>query len=171
MSYPDAEVVGAFHGIWTAGSTNEDWVGWVDHLTHDVEYVERVFGTMHGREEVRAWITSLMAVRFDVHAVLNWWIVAGDRVVLEMSNRYFHPDPAQPHIDFAGLTVLTYAGNGLFGREEDYWDAAGAKTAYADWTAACEAWGSKGLEDGRGERLQQQRITDNLKKLRTGRVT
>ena len=41
----DDEVVEAFKAIWTTGSTNEDWVAWVDHLTPDVEYVERVFGT------------------------------------------------------------------------------------------------------------------------------
>ena len=159
----------AFTAIWTTGSTNEDWDAWVDHLTPDVEYVERVFGTMHGRDEVRAWITSLMAVRFDVHAVLNWYIVAGDRVVLEMSNRYFHPDPAGAPIDFAGLTVLTYGGRGLFRREEDYWDAAGAKTAYVAWSAACEAWGSKG-DPSHLAALDAQRIADNHATLAHGRV-
>ncbi|MCU1595930.1 MAG: hypothetical protein JWO12_3322 [Frankiales bacterium] len=170
-SFPDEEVVAAFKAIWTTGSTNEDWTAWVDHLTPDVDYVERVFGRMSGRDEVRAWITSLMAVRFDVHAVLNWYIVAGDRVVLDMENRYYHPDPSQPHLDFGGVSILTYAGDGLFGREEDYWDQAGAKTAYIAWDAACRAWGSKGLEDGRLEQLEKQRIADNLATLETGRVT
>ena len=171
MSYPDSEVVAAFHAIWTTGSTNEDWEAWVEHLTPDVEYVERVFGTMHGRDAVRTWITELMAVRSDVHAVLNWWILAGDRVVFDMTNRYYHPDPSQPHVDFAGLTVLSYGGNGLFKREEDYWDAAGAKAAYERWDAACRAWGGTGLENGRLEQLQKQRIADNLDTLRSGRIT
>ena len=171
MSVSDKEVVEAFQAIWTTGSTNEDWQAWVEHLTPDVEYVERVFGTMHGRDAVRAWIIELMAVRFDVHAVLNWWIVAGDRVVFDMTNRYYHPDPAQPHLDFAGLTVLTYGGGGLFKREEDYWDAAGAQTAWVAWDAACREWGGKGLDGGRGEQLEQRRISDNLQTLRTGRIS
>ena len=171
MTYPDAEVVEAFKEIWTTGSTNEDWTGWVDHLTPDVEYVERVFGRMNGREEVLAWITSLMAVRGDVHAVLNWYIVAGDRVVLDMDNRYYHPDPTQPPIDFGGVTILTYGGDGLFKREEDYWDTPGSKTAWLAWDTACKAWGGKGLEGGRLERLEAVRIAGNLATLETGRIT
>lgn len=170
MSFSDDEVVAAFKAIWTTGSTNEDWVGWVDHLTPDVEYVERVFGRMSGRDEVRAWITSLMAVRFDVHAVLNWYIVAGDRVVLDMENRYYHPDPTRPHLDFGGVSILTYGGGGLFEREEDYWDQVGAKDCWIAWDAACKTWGSKGLDDGRLETLEKQRIADNLEALEKGRV-
>lgn len=165
----EAEVLEAFHAIWTTGSTHEDWVGWTAHLTEDVLYVERVFGTMHGRAEVRSWITKLMAVRADVHAVLNWYIVSGDRVVFDMTNRYHHPDPSQPPIDFAGLTVLGYGGNGQFSYEEDYWDSAGAKTAYEQWSAACAAWGSKGDPDHLAA-CEAQRIADNLETLRTGRA-
>ena len=164
-----SEVLEAFHAFWTTGSTNEDWSAWADHLTPDVEYVERQFGTMHGRESVRTWITELMAVSSDVHAVLNWYIVAGDRVVFDMWNRYFHPDPAQPPIDFAGLTVLTYGGDGLFKREEDYWDQATAKTAYATWTSACQQWGSKGDHEHLAA-LDARRRADQLESLRTGRI-
>ena len=165
----DDEVLAAFKTFWTVGSTNEDWVGWVDSFTPDVEYVERQFGTMHGRDAVREWITNLMAGSADVHAVLNWYIVAGDRVVFDMWNRYHHPDPADSPIDFAGLSVLTYGGDGLFKREEDYWDVAGSKTAYAEWSTACKAVGSKG-DPERLKALEAQRISDNLRTLETGRV-
>ena len=163
----EAEVLEAFKAIWVTGSTHEDWEGWVEHLTPDVLYVERVFGTMHGRDEVRRWITELMAVRSDVHAVLNWFIVSGDRVVFDMWNRYHHPDPSQPPIDFAGLTVLEYGGGGLFSYEEDYWDQAGAKRAYREWSAACEAWGSKGDPEHLAQ-CEKQRIADNLATLDRG---
>ena len=169
MSFPESEVVEAFTAFWTTGSTSEDWVGWVEHLTPDVEYVERQFGTMHGRDAVREWITKLMAASADVHAVLNWYIVAGDRVVLDMWNRYFHPDPAKPPIDFAGLTVLTYGGDGMFRREEDYWDSRTAGTAYAEWSLACREWGSTGDPASLAERDAQRRA-DQLETLRTGRI-
>ena len=119
--------------------------------------MERFFGTMHGRDAVRAWITELMVVRADVHAVLDWYLVKGRRVVLSMQNRYFSPDPAGEHIDFAGLTVLEYAGDGLFGYEEDYWDLAGAKSAYEHFTAEVERCGGRGLDGGRLEQLQAER--------------
>lgn len=165
----DTEIEQAFHAFWTTGATNEDWNAWANHLTEDVDYVERQLGTMQGREAVRTWITELMAVSYDVHAVLNWYIVAGDRVVFDMWNRYFHPDPEQPPIDFAGLTVLTYGGDGLFRREEDYWDQATAATAYGAWHAACKESGSRGDPEHLAA-LDAQRKADQLETLRTGRI-
>ncbi|MCW2544433.1 MAG: hypothetical protein JWM40_1985 [Frankiales bacterium] len=158
----------AFHGIWTTGIIEEDWEQWPEHLTEDVLYVERIFGTMHGRDEVRAWITKLMTVRADVHGVLNWYIVKGDRVVLDMTNRYYHPVAGEPPIDFAGLTVLEYAGNGLFGYEEDYWDTNGSKAAYEKWSTAVAEHGSKGLENGRFEQLEKERKAANHAVLQAG---
>lgn len=158
----------AFHRIWTTGSIDENWAAWPDCLTEDVLYVERIFGTMHGREAVRAWITELMAVRGDVHAVLNWYLVKGDRVVLNMTNRYYNPDPAGDPIDFGGISVLEYAGGGLFGYEEDYWDASGAKTAYQQFTALVAEHGGKGLGDGRFEALEAERKASNHEVLKRG---
>jgi hypothetical protein len=158
----EAEVEAAFQRCWTTGSLDEDWARWPDHLTPDVHYVERVFGTMRGRDAVRAWIVSLMEVRGDVHAVLEWYLVKDRRVVLSMQNRYYSPDPDGEHIDFAGLTVLEYAGNGMFGYEEDYWDIAGAKAAHAAFAAAVERAGGRGLDGGRLEELEAQRRADTL---------
>lgn len=162
MTELEAEVEQAFHACWTTGSLDEDWDRWPGHLTEDVHYVERFFGTMHGCDPVRAWITDLMAVRADVHAVLDWYLVKGRRVVLSMQNRYYAPDPTREHIDFAGLTVLEYAGEGLFGYEEDYWDIAGATRAYEQFTAEVERVGGRGLEGGRLEQLQAERRATTL---------
>jgi hypothetical protein len=168
VSALEAEVEDAFHRFWTTGSLEEDWERWPQHLTPDVLYVERFFGAMHGRDEVRAWITSLMVQRADVHAVLDWYLVKGRRVVLSMQNRYYSPDPDQPHIDFAGLTVLEYAGDGLFGYEEDYWDLAGAKRAHEQFAAEVERCGGRGLENGRYERLEAERREQTLAVLTRG---
>jgi hypothetical protein len=163
-----AEVEQAFHRILTTGITEEDWLGWTECLTDDVLYVERVFGTMHGRAAVRAWISELMAARADVHGVLNWYVVKGDRVVFDMTNRIYHPDPARPPLDFGGITVLKYAGNGLFGYEEDYWDTNGSEIAYAEFLAAIERCGGRGLENGRLEQLEAERKAHNHAVLAAG---
>jgi hypothetical protein len=164
----EREVTEAFRAFWTTGSLDEEWERWPDHRTEDVHYVERFFGTMHGREAVRAWITSLMEQRADVHAVLEWWLVKDRRVVLSMQNRYYSPDPEQPPIDFAGLTVLEYAGDGLFGYEEDYWDLAGAKRAHERFMAEVERCGGRGLENGRYEQLEAERRAQTLDVLARG---
>ena len=158
----------AFHRIWTTGSIDEDWASWPDCLTEDVLYVERIFGTMHGREAVRSWITELMAVRADVHAVLNWYLVKGDRVVLNMTNRYYNPDPVGDPLDFGGISVLEYAGDGLFGYEEDYWDTTGARLAYEQFTDAVSRHGGKGLDGGRFAALEAERKAQNHTVLRRG---
>jgi hypothetical protein len=164
----EAEVEQAFHAILTAGITDEDWLRWTEHLTEDVLYVERNFGTMHGRAQVRAWITELMAARADVHGVLNWYVVKGDRVVFDMTNRIYHPVPGEPPFDFAGLTVLQYAGDGLFGYEEDYWDKAGSERVFPAWLDACRVAGGKGLGGGRLEELEAERKAHNHAVLQRG---
>ncbi len=158
MSHPRREEVEeAFRQHWTVGSLEERWAQWPDRLTPDVRYVEHVFGEMSGREAVRAWITELMAVRADVHAVLDWYLIKDRRVVLNMTNRYYNPDPVGAPFDFPGLTILEYAGDGLFGYQEDYWCVRTSKVAHAAFTAALERCGGRGLDGGRLERLEEQR--------------
>ena len=162
------EVEQAFHRILTTGITEEDWLGWTECLTEDVLYVERVCGTMHGRAAVRAWISELMTARADVHGLLNWYVVKGDRIVFDMTNRIYHPDPSKPPLDFGGITVLKYAGQGLFGYEEDYWDTKGSEIAYSEFLAAIERCGGRGLENGRLEQLEAERKAHNHAVLAAG---
>lgn len=156
------EVEAAFQRLWTVGSLDEHWQAWPDLLTEDVHYVERFFGEMHGREAVRVWITGLMRERSDVHAVLDWYMVKGNRVVLNMQNRYYNPDPAGAPFDFPGLTVLEYAGDGLFGYEEDYWCVRTAKRCHGAFTEAVQRCGGRGLGGGRLEALEAARRADTL---------
>jgi hypothetical protein len=162
MDVDPQEVHAAFRAHWMTGSVDENWAAWPDRLTEDVRYREHFYGDMHGREAVRAWIVGLMAQRTDVHAVLDWYIVSGHRLVLNMQNRYYNPDPAGEPFDFPGLTILEYAGDGLFGYQEDYWSQRLAKVAYTSWAAAVERCGGKGLADGRLESLEADRRARNL---------
>lgn len=166
-----AEVQAAFEQFWTVGCIDEDWSAWVDRLTPDVDYVEHHFGDFRGRDQVRAWITELMVVRADVHALLDWYVIDGDRLVLSMQNRYYHPDPSGRPFDFPGMTALTYGGDGLFCRQEDYWCAKGATASYLAFAAAVEEYGGKGLEGGRLEALEVERKAANRAVLERGRAT
>jgi hypothetical protein len=109
-----------------------------------------------------------MEQRTDVHAVLDWYVISGRRLILNMANRLYNPDPAGTPFDFPGLTVLGYAGDGLFGYQEDYWSQRLAKAAYGSWAAAVDGWGGKGLEGGRLERLEAERREQNLAVLARG---
>jgi hypothetical protein len=168
MEVERVEVEAAFREHWTVGCVDENWTAWPDRLTEDVEYVEHVYGEMRGREQVRRWIVSLMEQRADVHAVLDWYVISGSRLILNMTNRYYSPDPAGAPFDFPGLTVLGYAGDGLFGYQEDYWSQRLAKVAHTSWAAAVELHGGRGLGGGRLERLESERRQENLAVLARG---
>ena len=157
-----AEVEAAFQRFWTVGNLDENWEAWPALFTADVRYVEHVYGEMRGREAVAKWIRELMVNNRDVHAVLEWYMIRGRRVVVSMQNRYYHPDATQAPLDFPGLTVLEYAGDGLFGYEEDYWDVRLAKQCHAAFHEAIARCGGRGLENGRFEALEAQRRADAL---------
>ncbi len=148
MSHPREEVEAAFRRYWTLGCIDETWARWPDAFTEDVHYVEHIYGEMRGRETVRKWITELMVgMNTHVHALLDWWVIEGDRVAYGMTNRYYNPEPGGPPFDFPGMTNLVYAGEGLFSFEEDYWDLRMAKKAYAGFTEALKLHGDAHIQE------------------------
>jgi hypothetical protein len=115
------EVEAAFRLYWQTGMIREDWDAWVDLFTEDVLYLERVLGTMRGRETVRSWIVPLMQRYREIYGVYEWHQVdASGRVVFAMQNRRDHPS-GEGVLDFPGVTILTYAGDMKWAVEEDYW--------------------------------------------------
>lgn len=61
---------------------------WVEQYTHDITYVEHAAGTMHGREEVRAWIWKTMESFDGTRNVLDIAKDAGlNRFVLPAATR------------------------------------------------------------------------------------
>jgi SnoaL-like domain len=163
MTEPDrGEAEAAFKRFWTIGNVDENWEAWPSLFTEDVHYVEHVYGEMRGRAAVAKWITDLMAKNRDVHAVIDWYLISGRRVVVNMQNRYYNPDPAGSPFDFPGISILEYAGGGLFRSEEDYWCVRTAKACHVAFLAAVERCGGRGLEGGRFEALEAARRADAL---------
>ena len=119
--YDPAEIEQAFRSYWNAGMIREDWEAWVELFTEDVVYYERVLGTMRGREAVREWILPLMERYGEIYGVYDWHTVhPSGRVVFRMLNRRDHPS-GRGTLDFPGISVLQYAGDGKWSMEEDYW--------------------------------------------------
>ena len=100
----------------------------------DVHYVERVYGEMRGREQVRDWITRLMVRNPHIHAVLMWYLIEADRVVVHMLNRYNNPSGGAP-LNFPGVTILGYAGEELFSDEEGWWSLTAGQDCYRAFQA------------------------------------
>jgi hypothetical protein len=132
------ELEAAFVHYWRCGAVGEDWDAWVDCFTDDVVYVEHVLGSMRGREAVRDWIKPIMARFGELYTAYEWHMVDLEtgRVCVYMQNRRDHPSGSCT-IDFPGITILEYAGNGRFRLEEDFWAVPQAQKASEAYAAAC----------------------------------
>jgi len=132
------EVEQAFRGYWQTGAVAEDWDAWCDLFTDDARYVEHFFGEMRGRETIRAWIRPIMLEDYpELYTVYEWHMASPDgRVVVYMQNRRDHPSGSGV-IDFPGVTILQYAGDGRFDFEEDFWAFSTAQRATDAYAAAC----------------------------------
>jgi hypothetical protein len=132
------EVEAAFEQWWRTGNVEEDWWGWASLFVPDVFYHDYFWGPLHGRAEVDVWINAVMKGVPEIYTVYDWHVIEGDRVVFHCQNRRDNPDAeGPPYFDFPGLSVLRYAGDGLWTSEEDYWDRDGARRASVDYAAAC----------------------------------
>src|ERR1041385_5154637 len=75
----------------------------------------------------------------ELYTAYEWHMVdenAG-RVVVYMQNRRDHPS-GEGRIDFPGITILDYAGDGKWRREEDYWAVPRAQQTVEEYAAACK---------------------------------
>lgn len=132
------EIEEAFRTYWRAGAVGEDWDSWADCFTEDAVYIEHVLGNLRGREAIRAWIKPIMAQFGELYTAYEWHMVdpATGRVCVYMQNRRDHPSGSGT-IDFPGITILHYAGNGRFDYEEDFWAVPQAQKANEAYAAAC----------------------------------
>jgi len=131
------ELDGAFVTYWRTGAVGENWSAWADLFTEDVEYVEHQLGNLSGREAVRAWIVPLMVQYRELYTAYEWHTVDVERgrVIFYMQNRRDHPS-GEGLIDFPGVSIIDYAGDGLWSRQEDYWAVEKGTQAYLEYQKA-----------------------------------
>ena len=123
-----------------------DWSRFADLFTEDATYVEHAYGSFNGREEIRAWITSTMTVfpgSEMPHFPITWYLVDEERgrIVCDVYNELHDPGDGQPH-GASNITILTYAGGGLWSCEEDIYNP-------ATFLRAAKKWGRVAREHGR----------------------
>jgi uncharacterized protein (TIGR02246 family) len=134
-------------------ATSGDWISWADLFTDDAEYVEHLYGTMHGREAIRAWITKTMSTypgsEMDAFP-MEWSIIDEDRgwIVCQVWNRMRDPGDGSRHQAY-NFTLLKYAGDGRWSYEEDIYNPAHFGTMIAAWeTRVGELGGDTRREPG-----------------------
>lgn len=120
-------------------AANGDWNAWADLFTEDAEYIEHLYGTMHGREAIRTWISETMST-YPGDAMtefpVEWSILDDERgwVVCQIWNRMADPGDGSIHQAY-NFTLLKYAGDGAWSSEEDIYNPAHFVSMIQAWEA------------------------------------
>lgn len=139
------EAYAAFHEKVAGFVASGDWTGYADLFTPDAVYVEHAMGTFRGREQIRAWAVRTMTSypgRVMTGFPLGWQLVDEEsaRLVCEVRNPM--PDPGDgSHLEEPNITIMTYAGDGLFSREEDVYNPLRFHTMAVAWARIAAAHG------------------------------
>ncbi|MGV9712517.1 nuclear transport factor 2 family protein [Gordonia sp. NPDC003424] len=147
---------GAFQRTVAEIAVSRDWDRFADMFTVDAVYVEHAFGTMTGREEIRAWIWKTMSAFPGSHMTgypSLWHVVDAPtgRVICEVDNPMRDPGDGSV-ISATNLTILTYAGDGLWCREEDVYNPLEFGQAAMRW---CERSAQLGTLDDAAARWME----------------
>ena len=127
-----------------------DWDAWVAHYTPDVDYVEHAMGTMKGRDEVRHWIYKTMTTFPGSHmtAFPSLWSVIDEergRVICELDNPMRDPGDGVI-ISATNISIVTYAGDGMWSRQEDIYNPLRFLAAGMKWCKKAQALGTLDAE-------------------------
>lgn len=134
-----------------------DWDAWVEHYTPDVDYIEHAAGTMKGRDEVLAWIKTTMSTFPGSHmtAFPTLWSVideATGRIICELDNPMIDPGDGTI-ISATNISIITYAGDGQWRRQEDIYNPLRFVAAAMKWCRKAQQLGS--LDDQAAAWMQQ----------------
>lgn len=124
------------------GGQDGDWRDWANMFTDDATYFEHQYGHFWGRENIFNWISKTMA-EFPASSMtafpIRWYSVDEDKgwIICEVLNRM--ADLGDGNIyEEPNITILHYAGNGLFSYEEDAYDRKRMGEMVVRWIKAKE---------------------------------
>lgn len=141
-----AEAFATFEATVDAAARTRDWDAWVGHYTPDVDYIEHAMGTMKGRDEVRDWIYRTMTSFPGSHmtAFPSLWSVIDEergRVIVELDNPMRDPGDGTI-ISATNISIITYAGEGMWSRQEDIYNPLRFLAAGMKWCKKAQALGT-----------------------------
>ncbi|OBF80057.1 polyketide cyclase [Mycobacterium sp. 852002-51163_SCH5372311] len=158
--FPRSELAAAFDKFEqtvTRAAETRDWDAWVEQYTTDVLYIEHAAGTMRGREQVRDWIQRSMTTFPGSHmtAFPTLWSVIDDatgRIILELDNPMRDPGDGSV-ISATNISIITYAGDNLWRRQEDIYNPLRFLKAGLKWCLKAQELGT--LDDDAARWLRQ----------------
>ena len=94
---------------------NKPWSVLADYFTEDAAYIDPAWGRIEGRENIREFFEASMAglTGHGWSTPENWMMAQGARLVSQWDQILGHRDDGTPWM-VPGLSILYYAGDGLF---------------------------------------------------------
>ena len=138
--FPREEIDEAFQHYWRLGGAGERWSEFADLYTEDAVLIDRVIeGVKNGRQEIREYLDLVMNNEMPaLYTVYDWHTIQGNCVSNGMVNRFDNPKPGGPPLDFFGVTIQVYAGDGLWSFQEDYYSWEGMQRVRSEYARLCE---------------------------------
>jgi lambda repressor-like predicted transcriptional regulator len=141
-----AAAFGKFEQTVAQAAETRDWDAWVEHYTPDVLYIEHAAGTMRGRDEVREWIKRTMSTYPGSHMVAfpSLWSVIDEptgRIIMELDNPMKDPGDGSV-ITATNISIITYAGDGLWRQQEDIYNPLRFVQAALKWCRKAQELGT-----------------------------
>jgi SnoaL-like domain len=154
--FPESELAAAFETFEQTvakAAETRNWDAWVQHYTPDVLYIEHAAGTMHGRQEVRTWIQRTMTAFPGSHMVAfpSLWSVIDEptgRIIMELDNPMRDPGDGSV-ITATNISIITYAGDGLWRQQEDIYNPLRFVQAALKWCRKAQELGTLDAEAAR----------------------
>ena len=114
------------------------WSEYCELFTDDGVYVEHEMGTFVGPAAIKAWIIPTMAPLVDAkwEYPMEWYTIDGNRVIFKWRNVLPNVDGVAGGYEFAGVTILEYAGDGKFSLQEDIYNMKECEAVMTRWFAA-----------------------------------
>ena len=113
-----------------------DWSAWADLHSEDGVWIEHHLGTFRGREAIRAAILKVMKPVPMMTFPVAWHVIEGSRVVYYPWQVMPDPKGDGEVYRFGCVTILEYAGGGLWSLQEDLYNPQEAEALMKRWAAA-----------------------------------
>ncbi len=139
VRFPRQEIEEAFQHYWRLGGAGERWAEFAELYTPDAILIDRVIeGVKRGRAEIRAYLERVMLNEMPaLYTLYDWHTIEGNTVTNGMINRFDNPEPGGAPLDFAGVTIQVYAGDGLWSWQEDYYSWNGMMRVRSEYERLC----------------------------------
>ena len=96
------------------------WSELAQFFTDDAVFIDPAWGKVEGIAGVTEFLDESMVGLEDWTFPIEWISIDGDHVVIKWIQRLPGQRADGSYYDSSGVSLLTYAGNGKFNREEDH---------------------------------------------------